>query len=88
LYGDDCLKEIAKAISKATQRRTDLAARYGGDELIVILYNSSLRDTENFAKNLQKSIRSLAIRNDHSPISDQLTVTIGISNMIPAMMMI
>jgi len=50
LYGDDCLKEIAKAISKATQRRTDLAARYGGDELIVILYNSSLRDTENFAK--------------------------------------
>jgi diguanylate cyclase (GGDEF)-like protein len=85
LYGDECLKEVAKAIAYIVKRKTDLAARYGGDELVVILYNTPLKETHDFAKKIQEAIKNLHIINKHSPISNQITVTIGIANIVPAM---
>ncbi|WP_172458229.1 GGDEF domain-containing protein [Legionella quinlivanii] len=84
LYGDECLKEIAKALTEVVKRQTDLAARYGGDEMVVILYNTSLNDSEQFAMRLKESIDSLNIKNEYSPISNRLTVSIGVANTIPA----
>ncbi|MCE3043720.1 GGDEF domain-containing protein [Legionella sp. 16cNR16C] len=84
LYGDECLKEIAKALTEVVKRQTDLAARYGGDEMVVILYNTSLNDSEQFAMRLKEAIDSLNIKNEYSPISNRLTVSIGVANTIPA----
>ncbi|CDZ78379.1 Bacteriophytochrome cph2 [Legionella massiliensis] len=84
LYGDECLREVAKVISETVKRRTDLAARYGGDEMVIILYDTPLKETQEFAENLQNAINNLNIKNGYSPISDKLTVTIGFANMIPA----
>ena len=35
--GDDCLAAVGKAIGHSLQRPADLAARYGGDEFVVLL---------------------------------------------------
>ncbi|WP_058524072.1 GGDEF domain-containing protein [Legionella birminghamensis] len=84
LYGDECLKEIAKALKAEVKRQSDLAARYGGDEMVIILYNTSLDDSEKFAIRIKEAINNLCIKNEYSPISNQLTVSIGVANMIPA----
>ncbi|KTD56434.1 GGDEF domain-containing protein [Legionella shakespearei] len=83
LYGDICLKEVAKIVSDHTKRKTDLAARYGGDELVVILNHCSLDDTKRFAEKIMESIKKLAMKHEYSLICDYLTVTIGAANMVP-----
>lgn len=83
LYGDECLKQIAKIISEHAGRETDLAARFGGDELSVILYDTVEKNAKNFAERLQQTIKHLHIKNELSPISDELTISVGIASLIP-----
>lgn len=37
VMGEECLKDIATALSSLTQRRTDRVARYGGEEFAITL---------------------------------------------------
>ncbi len=83
LYGDECLKQIAKIISELAGRETDLAARFGGDELSIILYDTAEPSAKKFAEHLQQTIKQLHIKNELSPISDELTISIGIASLIP-----
>ncbi|WP_298627496.1 diguanylate cyclase [uncultured Legionella sp.] len=83
LYGDECLKQIARIISELAGRETDLAARFGGDELSVILYDTIEINAKHFAERIQQTIKHLHIKNELSPISDDLTVSVGIASMIP-----
>ena len=83
LYGDECLKEIADLLARAIRRKTDLAARYGGDEFVVILYDTSKKIAEKFAHRLQKEVKKLAIKNTLSKASQFLTVSIGVASSIP-----
>lgn len=83
LYGDKCLKQIAKVLHSKVKRKTDLAARYGGDEFVIILNNTSLEQTRQFAKNLIDSINDLKIKNEYSLIDDYVTATIGAINRAP-----
>lgn len=53
--GDLLLSQIAKIIQKQT-RSSDIAARFGGDEFIIIMENSNDRDGKTVAKRIQKSI--------------------------------
>src|SRR5262249_5534203 len=41
--GDDCLARVGKTVGQPLQRPTDVAARYGGDEFVVLL---PLTDTD------------------------------------------
>lgn len=84
LYGDECLREVGKIIAGIVKRRTDLAARYGGDEFVITLYDTELKDAEDFAKKLKLAIKEFDIKNESSPIAKQLTVTIGLATMVPA----
>ncbi|MFP3345275.1 diguanylate cyclase, partial [Halomonas sp. SIMBA_159] len=38
--GDSCLQEVAKAITTVVNRPLDLVARYGGEEIAVLLPNT------------------------------------------------
>lgn len=76
--GDDCLTAVAKAIGKALYRPGDLAARYGGDEFIVLLPDSNLIDARNIADNIHQNIQALNIENSGSP-HGYLTLSIGIA---------
>lgn len=73
LIGDDLLKEIASNIS-ASIRESDLAARPGGDEFVVILENlSNIDSVMDVAK---KIARPIALEVDPSI---QVTFSIGVS---------
>lgn len=83
LYGDECLKLVSKVLSGLIKRRTDLAARFGGDELAVILYDTDEKEAEIMAKAIAQKVEHLGIKNEFSPISRFLTISIGGICIIP-----
>jgi diguanylate cyclase (GGDEF)-like protein len=83
LAGDDCLKQVAQAISQAARRPADLVARYGGEEFVVVLPNTETEGAMHVAQAIQKAIHRLQIPHEHSSVSPYVTVSIGMSFTIP-----
>ncbi|WOD40802.1 diguanylate cyclase domain-containing protein [Nodosilinea sp. E11] len=81
--GDEALIAIAAAATRAVKRAADLLARYGGEEFAVILPNTRRAGAEIVAKALQAEIAALQIAHPQSPVSDYLTISIGIASVVP-----
>jgi diguanylate cyclase (GGDEF)-like protein len=61
LSGDECLREVARAMTKTVSRTTDLVARYGGEEFIVLLPDTSLKGAVTIAERVRSCIGDLAL---------------------------
>ncbi len=83
LSGDLCLQQVARVIKRVTKRPADLAARYGGEELAVILPNTSLKGGIKVAHEIQRAIAKLAIPHIRSTVHAFITLSIGIATQIP-----
>ncbi|GGA03689.1 hypothetical protein CYANOKiyG1_15860 [Okeania sp. KiyG1] len=81
--GDECLQQVAKAISKVVKRPTDLVARYGGEEFAIILPNTHLEGAIHIANIVQQKVYKLQISHRNSPIYKQVTLSLGVSSIIP-----
>jgi diguanylate cyclase (GGDEF)-like protein len=81
--GDECLKAVAQAIKSAARRAADLTARYGGEEFVVLLPNTPLTGALEVAKLIQGRIRNLQISRDKSAVGEYLTLSFGVSSIIP-----
>ena len=80
LAGDRCLCTIANIIKSFTRRPGDLAARYGGDEFIVVMDSTSGQECNNLAHAIRNTVANLNLSiNDEKSI----TVSIGIVAGIP-----
>ena len=80
--GDACLIDIARALSSAVVRSTDLLCRYGGEEFVAILVNTDRRSAETVAARMRSAVRAIEIPHE---LSDQriVTVSIGVSTYEP-----
>lgn len=83
LAGDCCLQQIARAIESAVIRNNALVARYGGEELAVILPNAKAEDAACIAERIRKTVKSLKIAHAKSPISQYVTLSLGVSTIVP-----
>jgi diguanylate cyclase (GGDEF)-like protein/PAS domain S-box-containing protein len=83
LEGDQCLRDIAQTIDSTLGRPSDMTARYGGDEFVIILPNTTLEGALHLAKDIRDSICRLSIRHEKSPVAEHVTVTIGASSGFP-----
>lgn len=77
-YGDYVLREVAKLL-KESFRKTDMLYRYGGEELVVIMPETSLENASIPAERLREKIENHEFVYDGTKIN--LTVSIGISTM-------
>ena len=59
--GDECLREIARALARTVSRATDLVARYGGEEFVVLLPETDLHGAAVLAEKIRKCIRDLEL---------------------------
>ena len=75
--GDDCLRAVAQAVQSIVKRPPDLAARYGGEELVCILPDTDAKGVEAVGNALLDAIRGLAIPHAFSKAIDIVTVSIG-----------
>ena len=82
--GDHCLQLIAKAISLAANRPADLVARYGGEEFVVVLPNTDDEGALQVADKIQSNVRALDIIHANSPVSDYVTLSLGVASIIPS----
>jgi diguanylate cyclase (GGDEF)-like protein len=60
--GDECLRAVGRAVAQvACQRAGDLAVRYGGDELAVLLPDTDLDGAVLLAQRIRSAVRALNI---------------------------
>jgi len=83
LEGDTCLRRIAQAIENSLQRPSDIVARYGGDEFVILLPNTNLDGALHLATEIHAQVGQLKIKHKQSPIADWVTVTIGACSGFP-----
>lgn len=80
--GDRALRRIAEVTRDLTRRPLDLAARYGGEELAVILYAPSRDHVVKIAEQLLRSVQTLGIEHRNST-AGVVTVSVGVAIIAP-----
>lgn len=82
LQGDDCLKAIASVIHDTQTRGSDFAARFGGEEFVVLLPFTDQKGAEKLAQDLIQSVYNLNI--DSGKVgSEPVTISVGVSTCLP-----
>lgn len=76
LFGSYVLTQVGKIISE-NMRRVDFAARYGGDEFLVVLTEINLNGARTFAERLREKIAVRTFQNEFFSI--QLTASLGLA---------
>ncbi|MBV5293530.1 MAG: diguanylate cyclase [Curvibacter lanceolatus] len=76
--GDECLKQIASLVGRCARRPSDLAVRWGGEEFMLVLGNTSVETALTMANELLAAVRRL-----ESPVHGHCTISIGVSSAVP-----
>ncbi|MGY6528543.1 MAG: diguanylate cyclase domain-containing protein [Cyanobacterium sp.] len=83
LQGDECLRQIARCLHATVKRAGELVARFGGEEFIIILPQTSVQNAIALGQSIQKNISQLNLNHEYSEVSDRVTLSIGIASTIP-----
>ncbi|AIY37896.1 GGDEF domain protein [Acinetobacter baumannii LAC-4] len=83
LKGDQCLKDIATAISSIAARSGDLVARYGGEEFLLLFPMANAQQAKIQAERLMNAIKKIAIVHPCSSVSPYVTISVGVATTIP-----
>ena len=81
--GDECLIRVAAALKKIG-RPQDVVARFGGEEFVLLLPNTDEATALNLARQCCQAVEALAIPHEASDCSAYVTVSVGVSTVIPA----
>jgi len=83
IHGDECLKRVAKELNKVATRSRDFFARFGGEEFIIVLPETDEKAARMIAERCRSLIFKAQIPHEKSLVSQMLTVSIGVSTIIP-----
>jgi diguanylate cyclase (GGDEF)-like protein/PAS domain S-box-containing protein len=76
--GDDCLRSVASAIGKSLKRSGDRAARYGGEEIAIILPETDSAGAIAIAETVRAAIEALCISHvENKDGAGLVTISIG-----------
>ncbi|MEO0480436.1 MAG: diguanylate cyclase [Planctomycetota bacterium] len=79
--GDQCLRQIAKALGNSIRRPGDLLARYGGEEFVAMLPETDLEGARYVAARMRAAVASLQI--EHPTQDRPVTVSLGVCVAVP-----
>lgn len=78
--GDEVLIHIARTIKDSLQRSTDFVVRYGGEEFVIVSYDSDQTATINLCKKIQKNLTQVKVKGINK--TDGCSLSYGINSSI------
>ncbi|MGC9386639.1 MAG: GGDEF domain-containing protein [Hydrogenovibrio sp.] len=83
LAADDCLVEVAEVLKACVHRRTDIVSRVGGEEFVVVLINTELKDTVHLAQTVLQQVEAKGLPHGQSKVKLYVTLSAGVASWIP-----
>jgi diguanylate cyclase (GGDEF)-like protein len=83
VMGDECLRQIAAALLRCLRRPSDMAARYGGEEIIILLPDTDLAGAAFMGTRFLNAVHDLGIVHRSRP-DGIMSVSIGVASVVPA----
>jgi diguanylate cyclase (GGDEF)-like protein len=77
--GDACLKRVASCVQAELRNEQDVAARYGGEEMVVVLSDADTGAARAVAERIRKAIEGLGIPNELAGINRVVTASFGVA---------
>lgn len=71
--GDEILIDLASILKNVT-RTSDIVARWGGEEFLVVLYNSDIENTRIFCERLHLEVNKIKLTRDNT-----LSISVGVA---------
>ncbi len=84
LAGDCALRDVAAVIPSQLTRTGGLAARYGGEELVVLLPNTDAEEALGIAENIREAVAALGILHAENRPWGHVTVSSGYATALPS----
>ena len=81
--GDDALRTVAAALARFGRRPLDMAARFGGEEFALVLYDTRPEPALKTAGEIIEAVRGLEIAHARSHVAPVLTVSVGVACVVP-----
>ena len=76
--GDRCLQQVAAAIRSAVRRPGDIVARYGGEEMVVLLPDTDDAGAVTVAEGIRAAVLALAIPHEGNPLG-RVSISAGVA---------
>ncbi|WP_034619745.1 sensor domain-containing diguanylate cyclase [Chitinibacter tainanensis] len=81
LQGDECLRQVAQTLQLAAAGPRDLAARFGGEEFVILLPNSDHKAAQKVAARCLRLIDKLQLPHANSSGSHHITASFGVGTL-------
>ena len=81
--GDKVLQQVAKLLDEH-MRRSDVLARFGGEEFAILLSNTAVDSAEETAERLRSAVELCKMQTSENATELKLTISIGVATSYPA----
>lgn len=81
--GDECLRQVAQALRATVARPQDFVARYGGEEIVLLLPETGLDGATQVAEASRHAVAALQIAHAASPLA-KVTISVGVASWLPS----
>ncbi|MCO5112420.1 MAG: GGDEF domain-containing protein, partial [Burkholderiaceae bacterium] len=81
--GDQCLIQVARALTTCVTRPTDLVARCGGEEFAGLLPSTDSTGAARLAGQMRAAIEAEGLEHARSPTHPHVTISLGVATMVP-----
>jgi diguanylate cyclase (GGDEF)-like protein/PAS domain S-box-containing protein len=83
LQGDECLRQVARALLSASTRARDFLGRFGGEEFVMILPETDAQAALRVAERCRHVILDQGIAHAGSGVGRTLTISLGVATQVP-----
>lgn len=84
IIGDRALREVALVTKSCANRAADLVARYGGEEIAIILPETQVEIARRIANSIRNGVLALGIPNEGADKTSLLSISAGVGSIIPS----
>jgi diguanylate cyclase (GGDEF)-like protein len=80
--GDECLRRVAAALRASVQRPEDFVARYGGEEMVLLLPHTDVLGATMVAEAARMAVAAMDIPHA-AVVAGKVTISLGVAAAVP-----